>query len=64
MALQADREPDPRRPDIDNEAVCNHIYAVSCARLLQTDGGALRMKQNDFDGVVRLMLRALPGVPK
>ena len=56
--------PNPRRPDIDNGAVCNHIFAVSRARLLQTDGGAPRMKQNDFDGFVRLMLRALPGVPK
>lgn len=63
-AYKLTENPNPRKPDIDGWAVCNHIYAVSCARLLQMDGGAPRMKQTDLDGVVRLMLRALPDAPK
>jgi mRNA interferase MazF len=55
--------PNPRKPGIDSWAVCNHIYAVSCARLAQMDGGVPRMKEHDFDQVVRLMLRALPDAP-
>jgi mRNA interferase MazF len=55
--------PNPRRPSIDSWAVCNHIYAVSCARLAQMDGGVPRMKPVDFDEVVRLMLKALPDAP-
>lgn len=55
--------PNPRKPGIDSWAVCNHIYAVSCARLQQMDGRAPRMQQCDFDEVVRLMLRALPDAP-
>jgi|GEM_PF-455689 len=63
-AYKLTENPNPRRPGIDSWAVCNHIYSVSCARLLQMDGGSPRMKQLDFDGVVRLMLRALANAPK
>ena len=62
-ACKLTENPNPRRPSIDSWAVCNHIYAVSCARLSQMDGGVPRMKPLDFDGVVRLMLRALPSAP-
>jgi mRNA interferase MazF len=62
-AYKLTENPNPRRPSIDSWAVCNHIYAVSCARLAQMDGGVPRMKPADFDEVVRLMLRALPDAP-
>jgi mRNA interferase MazF len=62
-AYKLTENPNPRKPSIDSWAVCNHIYAVSCARLAQMDGGVPRMKPADFDGVVRLMLRALPDAP-
>jgi len=55
--------PNPRKPDIDSWAVCNHIYTVSCARLSQMGGTVPRMRQEDFDAVVRLMLQALPNAP-
>jgi hypothetical protein len=38
---------------------CNSCL-MPCARLVQMDGGVLRMQQHDFDEVVRRLLRALP----
>ena len=63
MGLQIDRESESPQSAIDSWAVCNHIYAVCCARLTQMDGAVPRMKMADFDAVVRLMLRALPDPP-
>jgi mRNA interferase MazF len=62
-AFKLTENPNPAKPAIDSWAICNHIYAVSCARLAQMDGGVPRMKQQDFDEIVRLMLRALPNAP-
>jgi mRNA interferase MazF len=62
-AYKLTENPNPGKPGIDSWAVCNHIYAVSCARLSQMDGTVPRMKPHDFDEVVRLMLRALPDPP-
>jgi mRNA interferase MazF len=62
-AYKLTENPNPGKPTIESWAVCNHIYAVSCARLAQMDGGVPRMKPQDFDEVVRLMLRALPDAP-
>jgi mRNA interferase MazF len=62
-AYKLTENPNPRKPSIDSWAVCNHVDAVSCARLRQMDGGVPRMKPVDFDEVVRLMLRALPDPP-
>jgi mRNA interferase MazF len=62
-AYKLTENPNPRKPSIDSWAVCNHIYAVSCARLTQMDGHVRRMKPADFDQVVRLMLQALPDPP-
>jgi len=62
-AYKLTENPNPRKPTIDSWAICNHIYAVSCARLAQMDGGVPRMQPRDFDEVVRLMLRALPDPP-
>jgi uncharacterized protein YifN (PemK superfamily) len=59
-AHKLSENPNPRKPGIDNWAVCNHVYTVSCARLSQMGGSVPRMKQEDFDAVVRLMLQALP----
>ena len=56
--------PNPRKPGIESWAVCNHIYAVSCARLAQMDGRVPRMKPIDFNEVVRIMLQALPDAPQ
>jgi mRNA interferase MazF len=62
-AYKLTENPNPGKPGIDSWAVCNHIYAVSCARLSQMGGGVPRMNPHDFDEVVRLMLRALPDPP-
>ena len=59
-AYKLSENPNPRKPGIDSWAVCNHVYTVSCARLEQMDRHAPRMKQTDFDEVVRLMLKAMP----
>ncbi len=62
-AYKLSENPNPRKPGIDSWAVCNHVYTVSCARLEQMQGAAPRMKQADFDEVVRLMLKAMPNPP-
>jgi mRNA interferase MazF len=62
-AYKLSENPNPRKQGVDSWAVCNHIYTVSCARLEQMQGTAPRMKQSDFDEVVKLLLKALP-VPK
>lgn len=62
-AYKLTENPNPRKPAIGSRAVCDHIYAVSCARLAQMDGGVPRMNTHDFDEVVRLMLKALPDAP-
>lgn len=38
-AYKLTENPNPRKASIDSWAVCNRIYAVSCARLAQMDGG-------------------------
>lgn len=62
-AFKLSENPNPGKPGVDSWAVCNHIYTVSCARLEQMQGGAPRMKQADFDEVVRLLLKAMPTAP-
>ena len=62
-AYKLAENPNPKKPLVESWAVCNHIYTVSCARLEQMDGGVPRMRQDDFDEVVRLLLRALPNPP-
>ena len=62
-AYKLSENPNPRKPSIESWAVCNHVYTVSCARLEQMKGAAPRMKQSDFDEVVRLVLKAMPNPP-
>jgi mRNA interferase MazF len=62
-AYKLTENPNLGKPSIDSWAVCNYIYAVSCARLAQMDGGVPRMKPHDFNEVVRLMLQVLPDLP-
>ena len=59
-ACKLSENPNSKKRNEDSWAVCNHVYTVSCARLRQVGGGAPRMKQTDFNQVVRLMLKALP----
>lgn len=63
LAYKLTGNPNPRRPGIERWAICNHIYTVSCARLAHMDGGVPGMKPQDFDEIVRLVLRALPDAP-
>lgn len=63
-AFKLSENPNPAKPGIDSWAVCNHVYTVSCARLEQMQGIVPRMKQADFDEVVRLLLRAMPNPPE
>ena len=62
-AHKLSKNPNPKKPTVESWAVCNHIYTVSCARLEQMSGSAPRMKQDDFDKIVLLVLKAMPKHP-
>lgn len=51
-----------RRPGVDQWAVCDHLYTVSCSRLYSVKGGAPRINPEDFDRIVRLIMQKLPSI--
>jgi mRNA interferase MazF len=60
-ALKLARNPVPKKT-CDAWAVCNHLYTVSCTRLMPTHGAVPRLTVAEFKPVYELVLRWLPKV--